>query len=88
MQIVIEIPDIFVEWAKDEMSVEIFNDRGMADAMSSAIRNGIVLPRGHGDLIDRSKIGFDYWSVDGYVCVGKKYIFNMPVIVPADTEVK
>ena len=26
MKVVIEIPDIFVEWAKDEMSVEIFND--------------------------------------------------------------
>ena len=86
MQVVIDIPDIFIEWAKDEMSVEIFDNRSMADAMCSAIANGTPLPKGHGDLIDRSKIAFDYWSVEGYVCVEKKDIFKMPVIVPAEKE--
>lgn len=51
-----------------------------------AILNGTPLPKGHGDLIDRSKIAFDWWSVHGHTCVGKENIFNMPVIVPADTE--
>lgn len=54
--------------------------------LAQAIINGIVLPPGHGDLIDRSKIAFDWWSVHGHTCVGKENIFNMPVIVPADTE--
>lgn len=48
----------------------------------------IEIPPEHGDLIDRSMIAFDYWSVDGYACVEKKDIFRMPVIIPADTEGK
>jgi len=48
----------------------------------------IEIPSGHGDLIDRSKIAFDYWSVDNYAFVGKRNIFEMPVIVPAEKEGK
>ena len=61
--------------------------KAVLDVLNGVV-NGTPLPKGHGDLIDRSKIAFDYWSVDGYVCVEKKDIFKMPVIVPADTEGK
>jgi hypothetical protein len=72
MQIVIDIPD----------------DIGYHNTMTieEIIMNGVVLPKGHGDLIDRSKIAFDNWSVHGHTCVIKKDIFNMPVIVPAEKE--
>lgn len=68
MQVVINVPDIFLEWAKDEMSIEIFDNRSMADAMSSAIRNGIVLPSGHGKLIDARKLFKHLFVRDGKVC--------------------
>jgi len=72
MQVVIDIPDIFLEWAKDEMSVEIFDNRSMADTMSSAIRNGIVIQSGHGDLIDR----------DTFDAEAKAYTYDAPIVVP------
>ena len=83
MQVVIEIPEEMYKWVNDVN--KFFDNYGTSDFVE-LIKNGTPLPKGHGDLIDRSMIAFDYWSVDGYVCVGKKYIFNMPVIVPADTE--
>ena len=79
----IDIPDIFLEWAKDEMSVEIFDNRSMADTMSSAIRNGIVIQSGHGDLIDRDKIKYDSWVIDE-PSASKTSIKNTPVIVPKE----
>lgn len=89
MKVVIEIPDIFVEWAKDEMSVEIFNDRSMADAMCSAIRNGIVLPSGHGRLIDADSV-IKYWKPDhSRQFVADYFIHTLEVadtVIPADKE--
>lgn len=83
MQIVIEIP----EEQYDALCMRgVFVLESQLPSFLKVLRNGTPLPKGHGDLIDRNKIAFDYWSVDGYVCVGKKNIFNMPVVVPADKE--
>ena len=48
------------------------------DACLKAIKNGIVLPKGHGDLIDRSKLR---WLEDIYL---SEEIKNAPVVVKAD----
>jgi hypothetical protein len=46
----------------------------------------IEIPPEHGDLIDRNKIAFDNWSVDGHVCANRQDILNMPVIVPREED--
>ncbi len=80
MQIVIDIG----EKIYDTITSDTMPTREELAVIVTRIYQGIVLPKGHGDLIDRSKIAFDYWSFDGYACVEKKDIFKMPVIVPAD----
>ena len=77
MQVVIDIPS---KWF-DDMVKEKFTE---VDELCAVIQHGTLLPEGHGDLIDRSKIAFDWWSVHGHTCVGKESIFNMPVIVPRE----
>ena len=81
MRVVIDIPG---------EAYNLLNGDGVdwlgAEHILSCVAEGKVLPKGHGDLIDRSKIVFDWWSVHGHTCVGKESIFNMPVVVPADTE--
>lgn len=51
-----------------------------------AIINGTVLPKGHGDLIDRNEIDFD--SSDFYDCddiiIVEEIIGNAPTIIEAD----
>ena len=84
MQIVIDISEKAYSYIKREW-VENDFDSPMIHAMNG-IKKGTPLPKGHGDLIDRSKIAFDYWSVDGHVCVWKQNVFNMPVVVPADKD--
>lgn len=79
MQIVIEV-------SEQDFSRVVNTGKTCDNTIYVAFKNAIVLPKGHGDLIDRSKIAFDYWSVDNYVCVGKRNIFEMPVIVPAEKE--
>ena len=49
MQIVIDIPED--EYKKTQNDVYVIYDK-----MYSAIKNGIPLPKGHGDLIDRAEL--------------------------------
>lgn len=81
MQVVIEIPEEAYNLLKGD-GVDWLG----AEHILSCVAEGKVLPKGHGDLIDRSKIAFDYWTVDNYAFVGKRNIFEMPVIVPAEKE--
>lgn len=53
MEIVIEIPDELYEAYKGRPSM--LGDAGM-DMITQSIANGVPLPKGHGDLIDRKKI--------------------------------
>lgn len=46
-----------------------------------AIRNGHVLPKGHGDLIDRE------WLLE-HMAIGTSVIVNAPRIIKADSEVE
>lgn len=52
MQTVIDIPDRLIKKVKDH-----YVNPYEVDEICEAILNGTPLPKGHGDLIDRSKIG-------------------------------
>jgi hypothetical protein len=77
MQVVIDIDE-------RDFSRVVNTGKTCDNSIYVAFKNGIVLPSGHGDLIDRDKIAFDNWSVDGHVCVNRQDILNMPVIVPRE----
>ena len=49
MKIVIDIPDFIYNALKEDVDCGTVN-------LNHAIVNGIVLPKGHGDLVDRDKL--------------------------------
>lgn len=59
-----------------------------------AMKSGIVLPKGHGDLIDRSKLKQDIYDDDSWQYSGDspyegyklKQIKNAPIVIEADEE--
>ncbi len=80
MKIVIDIPDDKYRQIKDFPSA-------FDSSICKAIRNGTVLPKGHGDLIDRDKLEKDTeWSEyeDEFISYSHRQIFNEPVVIPAD----
>ena len=57
--------------------------------LDQAIKNGIILPKGHGDLIDRNKLNPDVLHDWNGLCVpddeySEKCIRSAEVLVPAD----
>ena len=98
MQIVIEIQDEIKDMcdnAKPEKAmqgIEWFNG-----TLYKAIKDGIVLPKGHGDLIDRDYAlnvlrglgDRDYRRSKGTICDASKmisYSEYVPTVIPADKE--
>lgn len=84
MKIVIDIPDV-VKQRLDEGHIE--NGSIMSWALLDMIKNGTVLPKGHGDLIDRDKLEKDTeWSEyeDEFISYSYSQIFSEPVVIPAD----
>jgi len=84
MQIVIDIPDNMQEmcrWHQDCVcnltSLEV-------DILAEAIRNGIVLPKNHGRLIDGDALR-KKWIFGN---VERSTIDDAPTIIEADKEVK
>ena len=71
MQVVIEIPEEMYKWVND--ANKLYNDYGTSDFVE-LIKNGTLLPKEHGDLIDRSELKpdcdwndyYDYFQ--GYSC--------------------
>ena len=65
--------------------VEHFIDK---EAMMYAIKNGIPLPKGHGDLVDASKIQFKNTDFDTYgdSCRAFDAIDLADTIIEADKE--
>lgn len=59
MKLVIDIPE--EEYMLIKMSDKtVFADASSKECMLHAIKNGTVLPKGHGDLIDRSLLHTNY----------------------------
>ena len=80
MQIVVDIPDFIYERLKEDVNCGMVN-------LNSAIANGIPLPKGHGDLIDRDKLEKDTeWDEyeDGFISYSHGQIFSEPIVIPAD----
>lgn len=83
MQIVIDIPE------------EIYNELKTHPLFSSdmptierAIKNGTILPKGHGDLIDADKIQFENNEFDTYSDYSKAFnaIYYAPTIIEKDGD--
>lgn len=94
MKIVIDIPDGMYEAYKDRPPM--FGDEGL-DSICKAIANGTPLPKGHGDLIDRTQALRTDCFGDGHSGLRafheyadyakmRKYLKNIDVIIPADVE--
>lgn len=87
MQIVIDIPEDGYTWLKEHP-----NSIMWSSVYTDSILNGIPLPKGHGDLIDRNKIeylkaihdakyGHISWSE-----ATERIKYSAPTIIEADTE--
>lgn len=77
MHIVIDIPEeeytMYKEWVADEC----------ANIEQTIIAEGIPLPKGHGDLIDRDELSPKIHGVKSIVAV-----LDAPTIIEADKEAK
>lgn len=85
MQIVIDIPDDEYAFIKETGVIKMSSDVRIA----RAIANGIVLPKGHGRLIDGDNIKYfnNSWTkTQDDWCVRKDDIDKMPTIIEADKE--
>ena len=94
MKIVIDIPD---EVAKENTPKAYFEYFGAwSSNLTKAFENGAVLPKGHGDLIDRDYFMDKYAGCGNEYCedtsckdcnsriVNKFDVDSAPVIIPAD----
>ena len=83
MKVVIDIPEDLYEFVlhKKLMVMDL-------QEIENAIKNGTVLPKGHGDLIDRDTLNLDYevsmaddWKTAHEIANCVKYA---PTLIPAD----
>ena len=84
MQIVIDIPEYV--YCDIQAYKTIFSDK--IESVSKAIIDGVLLPKGHGDLIDADQL-YDY-IVDKY-SEGEQLaidILDAPTVIEADTSGK
>jgi hypothetical protein len=88
MQIVIDIEDGRYNWIMSHASNDPGDYANSEDLFfRKAVESGTVLPKGHGDLIDRDKLEKDTeWSEyeDGFISYTHLQIFDEPVVIPAD----
>lgn len=91
MQLVIDMPEETVNAIKDNAMFGVIPSEILWD-VTSAIVNGIPLPKGHGDLkdADNLKHAFVMWSmaVQGYFSDADiaSIIYNSQTIIEADKE--
>lgn len=81
MKVVIDIPEEDYKDLMNEEWISALNDYQLM------IRNGIVLPKGHGDLIDKNELLHQFRYDDEWYKGGtmKKIIeCTAPVVIPAD----
>jgi len=76
MQIVIDIPDGYLGIIMSNIRIE---GSIMDKRIRQAIRNGKVLPKGHGDLIDRTELKN---VINKFECYDQ--VLDAPTIIEAD----
>lgn len=79
MEIVIKIPD--EKYKALQKYLESGCTLGLVDM---AILNGVILPKGHGELVDKREIYMDFGEILGLW--GRSALSCMKPIVPADKE--
>lgn len=83
MKLVIDIPEEEYEFCKKQWDTECL------DILTIAVKYGIPLPKGHGDLIDRDSLELDSdWSdyYDGFSAYSESQVRLAPIIIEADKE--
>lgn len=89
IELVIKIPEEEYRWIiKSDKTV--FADVASKECMLHSIKNGMPLPKGHGDLIDRSvlKNKIVAWlPPDPCGCEEKEYPFETDIIVSTLMEI-
>ena len=83
MKLVIDIPDYTYEELRDCKGVITI---GEAIAITQAIKNGTPLPKGHGDLIDKSELMKAYapFEFTGDMGDAMEILDNFDAIIEAD----
>lgn len=66
---------------------ECVKDGGIDHEPWLAIANGILIPRGHGKLVDLDQMRDDYWD-GNYMEIHKDDLKNIKTIIEADIESK
>lgn len=96
IELVIKIPEDEYRWIiKSDKTV--FADIASKECMLHAIKNGTPLPKGHGDLVDRSQALRTDCFGDGHdglrafheyadYAKMRKYLQNIPAIIPAEKD--
>ena len=91
MKIVIDIPHNLYKWICEQST-----NTTMLQVVYSAVKQGILLPKGHGDLIDRDYFIDKYAGCGSVYCednscnecnsriVNKLDVDNAPTVIPAD----
>ena len=84
MEIVIKIPE---ETYKECQGNTYFSDTG--GQLFDVVKNGVVLPKGHGRLIDADELKFEKCTLAtdssvSYYLVDKEVVENAPTIIEAD----
>lgn len=76
MQIVIEIPEVFYKHCKSQED---------ATEIQLAVKNGVPLPKGHGNLIDADAVMREMSVVSSRSVKSQMYIIKLaPIIIEAD----
>ena len=76
MQIVIDIPECFYEYCKAQED---------ATEIQLAVKNGVPLPKGHGNLIDADAVMREMSVVSSRSVKSQMYIIKLaPIIIEAD----
>jgi len=87
MQIVIDILDDDYERLKVYEKAPFCS---LTSRVYEAVANGLLIPKGHGDLIDRNELNKDLianeWITDDDGGGLEEILFNAPTIIEADTE--
>ena len=80
VEVVIRIPEKYIEGS-------LFNG---IEKIMKAVREGTVLPKGHGRLIDADEIQFENSEFDTYgdYCIAFDAIDQAETIIEADKEIK
>ena len=86
MKVVIDIPDDNYKRIRELAEVNGLSNNLMGYSLL-AIAHGVVLPKGHGDLIDRDETMRTWGNKYFYQGVPlENYIDEVPVVIPADEE--